>query len=206
MDNYNERSIGIGRILFYGAIAMSIAVGIAFVALFFIFFGTYNNLIDMRENVRNAEADVEAMMQRRLEIIPDIVSSIESYTQHEENVIQEIANARKALSDSLGIGDIKKISEANEQVTVALDNFVTLVEDNPDLTSGEQYSMLIDNIERSANRITIARENYNEEVSNYNKAIKHFPAYILAGLFNFEEEEMFEADKEASNPNLVNFD
>ena len=89
---------------------------------------------------------------------------------------------------------------------MALDNFVTLVEDNPDLTSGEQYSMLIDNIERSANRITIARENYNEEVSNYNKAIKHFPAYILAGLFNFEEEEMFEADKEASNPNLVNFD
>ena len=83
---------------------------------------------------------------------------------------------------------------------------INIPENYPDLTSGQQYTSLMDQLEGSVNRITIARESYNEEVANYNKEVRHFPGNILANIFGFEEMEQFEADEAANNPNMVNFD
>lgn len=206
MDNYESRGIGLGRILLTGAIAVFVAAIMGCIIFVGTCVATYNQLVDMQEEVSRAEANVETMMQRRLELIPDLVSTVQAYTKHEEKVFEDIANARKELGDSLSSGDLEQISEANENLSVAVNNLVALAENYPDLTSGQQYTSLMDQLEGSVNRITIARESYNEEVANYNKKVRHFPGNIIANLFGFEEMEQFEADEAANNPNMVNFD
>lgn len=206
MDNYENRGIGLGRILLTGAIVIIVAAIIGCITFVGSCVSTYNQLIDMQEEVSLAEANVETMMQRRLELIPDLVSTVQAYAEHEEKVFEDIANARKELGDSLSSGDLEQISEANENLSVAVNSLVALAENYPDLTSGQQYTSLMDQLEGSVNRITIARESYNEEVANYNKEVRHFPGSILADLFGFEEMEQFEADEAADNPNMVNFD
>lgn len=169
------------------------------------FISTYNNLVDLQENVAYAEANVETMMQRRLELIPDLVSTVKAYTKHEEQVFEDITNAREALAQSFDAGNLKQISEANDNLTTAVNRLISIVEDNPEITASEQYISLMDQIEGSVNRISIARENYNEEVSKYNRTIRHFPGSILAEIYGFEEIETFKADEEASSTNMVDF-
>lgn len=205
-DEYYDNSIGTGRL----ALMIVIAV------LAIIFFGavficgkcvsTYNNLVDMQEEVELAEANVEAMMQRRLELIPDLVSTVKAYTKHEEQVYTNIAQAREALGNSFNTGDPDQISEANENLSIAVNSLVALAEDYPELTASEQYTSLMDQLEGSVNRITIARESYNEEVANYNKMVRRFPGNILANMFGFEELEEFKADEAANDSNMIDFD
>lgn len=206
MDNYENRGIGLGRILLTAATVIIVAAIIGCITFVGSCVSTYNQLIDMQEEVSFAGANVETMMQRRLELIPDLVSTVQAYAEHEEKVFEDIANARKELGDSLSSGDLEQISEANENLSVAVNSLVALAKNYPDLTSGQQYTSLMDQLEGSVNRITIARESYNEEVANYNKEVRHFPGSILADLFGFEEMEQFEADEAADNPNMVNFD
>ena len=206
MDNYENRGIGLGRILLTAATVIIVAAIIGCITFVGSCVSTYNQLIDMQEEVSFAEANVETMMQRRLELIPDLVSTVQAYAEHEEKVFEDIANARKELGDSLSSGDLEQISEANENLSVAVNSLVALAENYPDLTSGQQDTSLMDQLEGSVNSITIARESYNEEVANYNKEVRHFPGSILADLFGFEEMEQFEADEAADNPNMVNFD
>lgn len=167
---------------------------------------TYNYLIDMQEEVQLAEANVENMMQRRLELIPDLVATVKLYAKYEEQVYADIASAREALGNSFSTGDLEQISEANKNLTIAVNSLVDLAEHYPELTAGEQYTSLMDQIEGSVNRISIAREEYNEKVAEYNKAVRHLPGNILAKMCGFDEIEEFKADKTANNPNMVNGD
>lgn len=192
--------------------ALTMALAISAVILFIIILicgkcvSTYNHLVDMQEEVELAEANVETMMQRRLELIPDLVSTVKAYTKHEEQVYADIAAARESLGNSFNTGDPEQISEANENLTIAVNSLLALAENYPELTAGEQYTSLMDQLEGSVNRISIAREEYNEKISEYNKTVRHFPGNILAGMFGFDEMEEFKADEAANNPNMVNFD
>lgn len=192
--------------------ALTMALAISAVILFIIILicgkcvSTYNHLVDLQEEVELAEANVETMMQRRLELIPDLVSTVKAYTKHEEQVYADIAAARETLGNSFNTGDPEQISEANENLTIAVNSLIALAENYPELTAGEQYTSLMDQLEGSVNRISIAREEYNEKISEYNKTVRHFPGNILAGMFGFDEMEEFKADEAANNPNMVNFD
>lgn len=170
------------------------------------FVSTYNSMVDMQENVKLAEANVETMMQNRLDLIPDLVKTVKAYSNHEEQVFADIANARAALSDSFDTQDPEKISEANQEVSLQINRLTNLVVENyPTLAAGEQYTALMDEISASVNKITNARVSYNEMVGKYNKKVKKFPENILAQAFGFEEIKEFQADKAANNPNLVGF-
>lgn len=195
-DEYNDNSSE------YGKRILTIALAICAVIIFL----TYNHLVDVRNDVEKAEANVETMMQRRLELIPDLVSTVKAYTKHEEQVYEDIANAREALSNSLSSGDPDAISEANENLSIAVNGLLDIAKNYPKLTAGEQYTALMDQLEGSVNRITIAREEYNEQVSIYNKTIQHFPEKIWATLLGFKEIKPFKADEAAHTSNMVNFD
>lgn len=170
------------------------------------FVSTYNSMVDMQENVKLAEANVETMMQNRLDLIPDLVKTVKAYSNHEEQVFADIANARAALSDSFDTQDPSKISEANQEVSLQINRLTNFVAENyPTLAAGEQYTALMDEISASVNKITNARVSYNEMVGKYNKKVKKFPGNILAQAFGFEEIKEFQADKAANNPNLVDF-
>lgn len=204
-NSYEEKSKRLITIVSVFLLTFLTVVVMGIVAVVGSFISTYNNLVDLEENVAYAEANVETMMQRRLELIPDLVSTVKAYTKHEEQVFEDITNAREALAQSFDAGNLKQISEANDNLTTAVNRLISIVEDNPEITASEQYISLMDQIEGSVNRISIARANYNEEVSEYNRTIRHFPGKVLAEIYGFEEIETFKADEQASSTNMVDF-
>ena len=164
---------------------------------------TYNNLIDAKENVKLAKSNVETMMQRRLELIPDLVETVKMYTEHEEKIFDDIAQASLVLSNSWINGDPKEISEADNKVSTEINGIISVAKYYPELTSSTHYTALMDEFAGSVNRIATARDRYNQQVAIYNKKVNKFPGNIMAGIFGFEEMDEFEADKEAERTNML---
>ena len=179
-------------------IIKTVCVGIVIIWLLSMFafagkcIATYNSLIDANENVKLAKSNVENMMQRRLELIPDLVETVKMYTKHEEKIFDDIALASTALSNSWINGDPKEIN-----------GIISVAKKYPELTSGKQYTALMDELAGSVNRIATARDRYNQQVAIYNKKVNKFPGNIVAGIFEFEEMDEFEADKEAERTNML---
>lgn len=191
-----KKSIGI----VIGIILLLVLVGVSF------FSGKYNSLVELDEEIQLAQANVETNMQRRAELIPDLVSTVKSYAKHEETVYADIANARAALNDSIETGNPQAISEADNNLTKAVNKLLVIVEQYPELKAGDQYTSLMDQIEGSVNRISIAREKYNSAVSEYNRKIRKFPERIYASIFGFEKYDTFKAVEGADATNIVDFD
>ena len=164
---------------------------------------TYNNLIDAKENVKLAKSNVETMMQRRLELIPDLVETVKMYTEQEEKIFDDIAQASLVLSNSWINGDPKEISEADKKVSTEINGIISVAKYYPELTSSTHYTALMDEFAGSVNRIATARDRYNQQVAIYNKKVNKFPGNIMAGIFGFEEMDEFEADKEAERTNML---
>lgn len=197
------------RSMSWGAI---IAIGIVVVLLFSMFsivgtgIGTYNRMVNLEEDVNLAQSNVQTMMQRRLELIPDLVETTKAAAAHEEKIFEDIANARAALNSSFETGDAQVMDQANQQLSSAIDAMMLVINENyPTISASEHYTSLMDQLEGSVNRISVARENYNTAVSKYNRVIRNFPGSILAGMFGFERIKPFEADEAANNTNMVDF-
>lgn len=187
----------------------TVCVGIVIIWLLSMFafagkcIATYNNLIDAKENVKLAKSNVETMMQRRLELIPDLVETVKMYTEHEEKIFDDIAQASLVLSNSWINGDPKEISEADKKVSTEINGIISVAKYYPELTSSTHYTALMDEFAGSVNRIAAARDRYNQQVAIYNKKVNKFPGNIMAGIFGFEEMDEFEADKEAERTNML---
>lgn len=167
---------------------------------------TYNSIINLQEDVKEANSEVQNQMQNRALLIPDLVATVKSYANHEEKVFEDIANARAALNESFQSGNLNEISNANNELSARIVNLLSIAENYPQLTAGEQYTSLMDQLEGCANRIAIARTNYNKLVSRYNKKIRSFPNNLIASQFDFEIFEQYQADEQANRINLVDFD
>lgn len=165
----------------------------------------YDSIINAQENVKLAEANVENVLQNRLTLIPDLVKVVEKYSDHEEKVFSDIADARQNLMSSIDSGDLAKMSEADQNLSVAINNLLAYAEQYPTLTAGTQYTALMDSIAEAVNKITIARTEYNEAVTTYNKKIKTFRGAILSKIFGFEELKEYKADKAAYDSSMVEF-
>ena len=188
--------------------AMALAVMACFLCtvlvVVIVFMSTYNNLVDAREDVNLAQTNVQTMMQRRLELIPDLVEVVKAAADHEEKVFGDIAEAEAALTRSLESGNAQEINDTNSKLSEEINNLIVLAREYPTLTAGQQYTSLMDQLEGSVNRITIARESYNTMVSEYNRMIAKAPTCFIANSFGFGPMEEFEADEAAEQTNLVN--
>ena len=193
-----------------GTIIAIIIVAVMFLSIFSVVgscIGTYNNLVNKEEDVNLAWANVQNMMQSRLEKIPDLVEVAKYAAEHEEKIFEDIANARAALSSSIDAGDAQAVDEADKELSKAINAMMLVINENyPTISASEQFVTLMDQIEGAANRIAVARENYNTAVSNYNRVVRNFPGAILANMFGFDVKETFEADEAASNSSMVDFD
>ena len=206
-DNYihynpggpEKRGLGVGAWI-------AIGIAIVFFISIFSFVGscvsTYNNLIDMEEDVNLAFANVQSAMQSRIEKIPDLVKVADEAAEHLETIYADIAEGRSALSAA---SNPEELDAANAQITENINQFLAVVENYPTITASEQYTALMDSIEGAANRINVARENYNAAVSDYNRTVRRFPGSLLAGFFGFDTMEPFEADEAANNNSVVDF-
>ena len=192
-----------------GAIIAIIIVAVMFLSIFSVVgscIGTYNNLVNKEKDVNLAWANVQNMMQRRLEKIPDLVEVAKYAAEHEEKIFEDIANARAALSSSIDAGDAQAVDEADKELSKAINAMMLVINENyPTISASEQFVTLMDQIEGAANRIAVARENYNTAVSNYNRVVRNFPGAILANMFGFDVKETFEADEAASDSSMVDF-
>ncbi len=180
---------------------------IAIVAIAVIWFvGTRNSLVTMREDVRLQQSQVETTLQRRADLIPNLVATVKGYASHEEEVFTQIAEARSKLAGSIESGDAEEMAAANAELDSALSRLLVVVEQYPELKANEQFIGLQDELAGTENRIAIARQNYNEEVSEYNSKIQTFPTSIIASMSGFSQEKYFEADESAKDAPVVNFD
>lgn len=164
---------------------------------------SYNGLVEKQTAVNNADADIQAYLQRRADLIPNLVNTVKAYAEHEEDVYTALADARAKLSSA---SKPEEYDAANESFESAISRLLVVVENYPELKADKSFIALQDQLEGSENRIANARKDYNKVATTYNTAIKKFPTVIVAGMFGFEKAELFEASSEEQTAPTVNFD
>lgn len=163
---------------------------------------TYNSLQTKREKVRVASSNIDVQLQRRADLIPNLVNTVKGYTKHEEQVFGDIAAARSRLLSAQTIPDK---ATANDQLTGAIGRLLVLAENYPDLKASDQFKNLQYELAGTENRIQIARRDYNDVVLDYNTSIQRFPAVVMARLFGFQRADEFKAAEGAREVPKVNF-
>lgn len=174
-------------------------------------FRTYNNLIDADETVAQSWADVETQYQRRSDLIPNLVSTVQGAANFESETLQAVVEARaKATSVNVSasdLGDPAKLEafmEAQQSLSGALGRLLMVTENYPDLRATESFRDLQAQLEGTENRIGTSRRDYNDSVASYNKAVRRFPASIVASMTGFERKTPFEAQPGAEKaPDVV---
>lgn len=169
------------------------------------FFGTRNSLVSLKEDVEMQQSQIETTLQRRNDLIPNLVETVKGYSIHEEEVFTEIADARSKLAGSIKSGDIENISKANNSLDSALGRLLAISENYPNLKANEQFIALQDELAGTENRIAVARQHYNEKVRNYNATVQRFPTSIVAGISGYNPMQYFEADENAKEVPKVSF-
>ncbi len=171
--------------------------------LVFSIFGSYNSLVALDEDVNTQWANVESKLQRRYDLIPNLVESVKGAMTQEQEVFTAIADARSKLA---GAGSTSEKVEASNQLEGALSRLLVVVENYPELKSNQNVTALMDELAGTENRISTERDRYNTVVREYNKAIRSFPKLIWARMLGFGERPYFEATPGAETAPEVNFD
>jgi LemA protein len=164
--------------------------------------GTYNSLTTKQENVKVAFSNVDVQLQRRADLIPNLVQTVKGYAQHEEKVFSDIAEARSRL---LSAQTVEQKSAANDQVSSALGRLLALQENYPNLKADQQFLRLSDELAGTENRISVARRDYNQIVNEYNRSRQQFPTVVMANILGFERAEEFKADAASREVPKVDF-
>ena len=188
-----------GKIILISVLVVLVLLG---VSLFGFFKGTYNNFVRLDETVKSSWAQVENQLQRRYDLIPNLVETVKGYAKQEKDVLVEVTNARAKVG---GAGNVPDKIKANNELSGALSRLLVVVERYPDLKSNQNFLRLQDELAGTENRIAVERKRYNDAVRVYNVAIRSFPANLLAGMFNFQNATFFEAPAAAKAAPQVKF-
>jgi LemA protein len=165
----------------------------------------YNTIQSMDEKVSQAKGQVETQLQRRADLVPNLVETVKGVAKQESTVYTNIAEARARLSGAVQSGDIGQMSEANQALTQGLGRLLAIVENYPELRSSESFRALQDQLEGTENRIAVARQDYNTAVGEYNAYIRRFPYNLTAKMFGQGPREYFEAAAGAEQAPAVKF-
>ena len=174
--------------------------------------GFNNEAVVLQEDAKTTWSNVESAYQRRNDLIGNLVKTVQGAADFEKSTLTEVINARaKATSVNINAGDLTpenmaQFQQAQSGLSGALSKLLVSVERYPDLKANANFLELQSQLEGTENRINVARDRFNEGVNNYNKHIKIFPNSILAGIFNFDEMNRYQADAGSENAPDVNFD
>jgi LemA protein len=174
---------------------------------------SYNSMVQEQEQVRQAWANVESNYQRRSDLIPNLVNTVQGSADFESETLTAVTEARaRATSIQIDADDLddpqklQQYQQAQGELGKALGRLLAVSENYPDLRTTEQFQTLMAQLEGTENRINVARRDYNEAVSQYNTQIRSFPTNIIAGITGFDTREPFEAEAGAEEAPEVNFD
>ena len=162
----------------------------------------YNNLVTLNENVNGKWSQVENQLQRRNDLIPNLVESVKGITQQERQIIQSVTDARAKLAGAQGPA---AKAQADAELGGSLSRLLVVVENYPDIKSSKNFQQLSDELAGTENRLAVARKDYNDSVQMYNTQIRTFPSSIYAGMLGFGQKEYFKAAEGATETPKVKF-
>ncbi|WP_040285772.1 LemA family protein [Sporosarcina koreensis] len=180
---------------------IGIIIGII-VVLGLILVPSYNRFVTSEENVDQAYSQIETQLQRRVDLIPNLVNTAKGYAKHEKEVFTNIADARSKLA---GANGPEEQAAANDELSGALSRLLAITENYPELKADKQFTQLMDELAGTENRIAVARKDYNGEVASYNKQVQRFPGKFVASVFGFDKKEYFKAAAGAEQAPSVDF-
>lgn len=186
-------------------------IAVIIVLLLITFIAPYNNMVGKDEACSKAWANVENVYQRRLDLIPNLVKTVQGAADYERGTLEAVVNARaKATSvqveaNNLTEEAIAKFQAAQDELSSALSKMLVTIERYPELKANQNFLELQAQLEGTENRIAVERNNFNNTVNEYNSYIRKFPNNIVAGLFNFDKKGYFKATAGAENAPDVNF-
>jgi LemA protein len=162
----------------------------------------YNGLVKLRNKVENAWAQIDVQLKRRHDLIPNLVETVKGYATHEKETLERVVQARNMAVAATGP---QEQAQAENMVTGALKSIFALSEAYPDLKANQNFLNLQEELTSSEDRISYARQFYNDTVNRYNTKIQTFPSVFVAGMFRFNQREYFEAEGDARGPVQVSF-
>lgn len=166
-------------------------------------FTNYNRIVGLDEQIKTAWSEVDNQLQRRSDLIPNLVNTVKGYASHEKQIFTQIADARSRLA---GAKTIPEKIDAATSLDSALSRLLAIVENYPDLKANESFNRLMDELSGTENRIAVARMRYNECIKNYNITIRRVPGNMIARIFGFKEQTAyFKAEEKAKEVPKVEF-
>ena len=182
-------------------VAIIILVIVVLIALFII--NVYNGLVKSRQKVKNAWSQIEVQLQRRFDLIPNLVECVKGYMTHESEVLEKVTALRSSWANANGI---EEKANLDNQLSGVLKTIMAISENYPDLKANQNFADLQNNLKETENKISFSRQFYNDTVTMYNTKIEVFPDNIVASMFNFKAEPLFNVDSDEARKNVkVNF-
>jgi LemA protein len=159
----------------------------------------YNGLVQARNKVKNAWSQIDVQLQRRFDLIPNLVETVKGYMTHEEDTLTKVTELRTSWANAQTVGEK---AELDNQLSGALKTIMAVSENYPDLKASQNFSELQEELRSTENKISYARQFYNDSVTMYNTKLEVVPTNIIAGMFGFKPEELFKTDSEEARQNV----
>jgi LemA protein len=165
----------------------------------------YNRIQSLDERVNGFQSQIEVQLQRRADLVPNLVQTVKGFAAQELAIFEEVSQARAGLTGAVQSGSLGQMATANQALSGALGRLIAIAEDNPEIQSNENFRMLQDQLEGTENRISTARMDYNNAVREYNGYIRRFPQVLTAKVIGAGAREYFEAEAGAAEAPRVDF-
>lgn len=169
------------------------------VVILFLLIGMYNGLVQSRNKVKNAWSQIDVQLQRRFDLIPNLVEAVKGYMAHEKETLTKVTELRTSWANATTVAEK---AELDNQLSGALKTIMAVSENYPDLKANQNFSELQEELRNTENKISYARQFYNDSVTMYNTKLEVVPTNIIASMFNFKPEELFKTDSEEARRNV----
>ncbi len=174
-------------------------VVIIVVAIILIFVAMYNGLVQSRNKVRNAWSQIDVQLQRRFDLIPNLIEAVKGYMSHEKEVLTKVTELRTSWANASTVGEK---ADLDNQLSGALKTIMAVSENYPDLKANQNFTTLQEELRSTENKISYARQFYNDSVTVYDTKLQTIPTNIIASMFNFKPEELFKTESEEARKNV----
>lgn len=172
---------------------------IIIVVLVILVISMYNTLVRLRQKVKNSWSQIDVQLQRRFDLIPNLVETVKGYMAHESDVLKKVAELRTSWANA---GTIHEKAELDNQLSGALKTIMAVSESYPELKANQNFSELQQELQNTENKISFSRQFYNDSVTMYNTKLEVFPSNIIASMFGFKPEEFFKVESEEARKNV----
>lgn len=159
----------------------------------------YNNLVKLRQNVKNAWSQIDVQLQRRFDLIPNLVETVKGYTEHENATLTKVTDLRNAWANASTLAEKARI---DDQLSSAIKTIFAVSENYPDLKANQNFMQLQQELTNTEDKLSFSRQFYNDSVTKYNTKIELVPSNLVASMFHFKPEELFKIDSEEVKKNV----